>query len=60
VKPTAAKPRFKAIWEPVNYPEDAELTNVFFVDENVGWATGLKRTEAGEGGFIHTTDGGEH
>jgi photosystem II stability/assembly factor-like uncharacterized protein len=56
-----AQAKFKAIWEPVNYPQDAELTDVFFVNENVGWVTGLKRTDAGEGGFIiHTTDGGEH
>jgi photosystem II stability/assembly factor-like uncharacterized protein len=61
LQPTAAKSKFKAIWEPVNYPQDAELTAVFFVNENVGWVTGLKRTDAGEGGFIiHTSDGGEH
>lgn len=55
------KPKLKAIWEPVNYPQDAELTDVFFVSAEVGWVTGLKRTDGGEGGFIiHTTDGGEH
>ena len=55
------KPKFKAIWEPVNYPQDAELTSVYFTNADVGWVTGLKRTDAGEGGFIiHTTDGGEH
>jgi photosystem II stability/assembly factor-like uncharacterized protein len=63
--PTAAtrthEPKFKAIWEPVNYSEDAELNDVFFVSPEVGWVAGLKRTDAGEGGFIiHTTDGGEH
>ena len=55
------KGKFKAIWEPVNYPQDAELTSVHFANADVGWVTGLKRTDAGEGGFIiHTTDGGEH
>jgi len=54
-------PQFKAIWEPVNYPEDVELDDVFFVSPDVGWVAGLKRTEAGEGGFImHTVDGGVH
>ena len=53
--------KFKAIWEPVNYSEDAELSNVAFVSADEGWVTGLKRTGEGEGGFIlHTKDGGDH
>src|SRR5205085_12603762 len=53
--------KFKAIWEPVNYSEDAELRDVFFVSADEGWVVGLKRTPQGEGGFIlHTKDGGEH
>jgi photosystem II stability/assembly factor-like uncharacterized protein len=56
-----AKPKFKAIFEPVNYPEDAELRDVFFVSRDVGWAVGLVPSDAGDGGVIlHTTDGGEH
>ncbi|MGH9366392.1 MAG: WD40/YVTN/BNR-like repeat-containing protein, partial [Thermoanaerobaculia bacterium] len=52
--------KFKAIWEPVNYAEDVEFTDVHFVTEDVGWATGLARSAAGEGGFIlHTKDGGK-
>jgi len=55
------KPKFKAIWEPVNYPYDAELKDVFFVSAEEGWVTGHANSDAGEGGFIlHTTDGGQH
>ena len=53
--------KFKAIFEPVNYPEDAELRDVFFVSRDVGWVVGLAASDSGEGGLIlHTTDGGEH
>ena len=51
--------KYKGIWEPINYKEDVEFTDVYFVTPEEGWATGLHRTEAGEGGFIlHTLDGG--
>lgn len=54
------QPRFKGIWEPVNYPQDVELTDVFFVSADVGWVTGFARSDAGEGGFIlNTRDGGK-
>jgi len=57
---TAAPSQDKGIWEPVNYSEDVEFTDVFFVTGEVGWAVGLSRSDAGEGGFIlRTTDGGE-
>lgn len=65
-KPTASpasagsEKKFKAIWEPVNYMEDVEFTDVHFVSADVGWATGFARSDAGEGGFIlHTKDGGK-
>jgi photosystem II stability/assembly factor-like uncharacterized protein len=49
-------PKFKAIWEPINYPADVTLTDVFFVDSQSGWIAG-----SGKGGFIlHTKDGGDH
>jgi len=55
------KPKFKAIWEPVNYPQDAELHDVYFVSPEVGWVVGMVRSDAGEGGVIlHTADGGQH
>jgi len=51
--PPAAK---KAIWEPINYPNDVLLADVYFVNDKLGWIAGK-----GPGGFIfHTSDGGEH
>ncbi len=56
----AVQPKYKGIWEPVNYPEDAELQDVYFVTADVGWVSGYARSEAGEGGFIlHTRDAGQ-
>jgi photosystem II stability/assembly factor-like uncharacterized protein len=56
-KPAAAsktaQPKFKAIWEPVNYKEDLNLTDVFFANDQTGWVTGEHGT------ILHTTDGGE-
>ena len=50
--PAPSGARLKAIWEPVNYPEDLDLTDVFFVTADVGYVSG-------EGGTIlKTTDGG--
>jgi photosystem II stability/assembly factor-like uncharacterized protein len=47
--PSAA---LKGVWEPVNYTEDLELTDVFFVTPEIGYvggaaATILKTTDAG-------------
>ncbi|HYW43049.1 MAG TPA: YCF48-related protein [Bryobacteraceae bacterium] len=54
-------PKYKAIWEPVNYPQDAELGDVFFVSAEVGWVVGMAGSDAGDGGIIlHTADGGQH
>jgi photosystem II stability/assembly factor-like uncharacterized protein len=54
----AAQPKFKAIWEPVNVPEDVALTSVHFVSADVGWVAGGKNVM--EGGVIyHTKDGGK-
>lgn len=48
----------KAIWEPVNYPGDYRLNDVFFVNGEVGWVAGAAR--GGYGGVIlHTRNGGE-
>jgi hypothetical protein len=44
----------KAIWEPMNYPDDILLQDVYFANDKVGWIAGK-----GPGGFImHTADGG--
>jgi photosystem II stability/assembly factor-like uncharacterized protein len=46
------QPKFKAIWEPVNYKEDLPLFDVFFVSKEEGWVSG------GAGTILHTKDGG--
>jgi photosystem II stability/assembly factor-like uncharacterized protein len=54
----ALAPKYKAIWEPVNYPADVRLKSVYFVNGDVGWAVGSARN--GKGGVIlHTENGGE-
>src|SRR5262245_49780386 len=45
-------PKFKGVWEPVNYGEDLSLTDVFFVTPEIGYVAGeagtiLKTTDAG-------------
>jgi photosystem II stability/assembly factor-like uncharacterized protein len=57
--PSAEHPAvtYTGIWEPVNYPHDIELTDVFFVSVDEGWAAGGR---GGGGVLIHTTDGGAH
>jgi len=50
----AAPPKFKAIFEPANYPDDIKFNDVFFANDKIGWISGK-----GSGGFIlHTADGG--
>jgi len=43
----------KGIWEPVSYPQDLRLTDVFFVTAEVGWASGYGGT------ILGTRDGGK-
>jgi hypothetical protein len=35
-----AEHKYKAIWEPMNYPEDVQLEEVFFANDQVGWIAG--------------------
>ena len=60
-KPTDTKPQYKGIFEPVNYAEDVEFSDVWFVDGDTGWAVGAAKPSGNEeGGFIiKTTDGGK-
>jgi photosystem II stability/assembly factor-like uncharacterized protein len=51
-------PQFKGIFEPVNYPEDVSLSDVFFVSADVGWAAGGTGLVKG-GVIINTRDGGQ-
>ena len=48
----ATKPKFKAIFEPVNYKEDLTFFDVFFVSKDEGWVSGAAGT------ILHTKDGG--
>lgn len=52
------QPKFKAIWEPVNVPEDIELKSVHFVTAEEGWVAGGKNVMQG-GVIYHTKDGGK-
>jgi photosystem II stability/assembly factor-like uncharacterized protein len=46
------KPLYKGIFEPVNYPKDINLRDVFFVTPDIGWVAGEHAT------ILKTTDGG--
>ena len=48
----APRPAFKGIWEPVSFPEDIALREVFFATVDKGWAAGDKGT------ILHTKDAG--
>lgn len=48
---SATQPKFKAVWEPANYPKDINLLDVVFVSAEEGWAVGTKNT------ILHTKDG---
>ncbi len=50
---TATPARFKAIFEPVSYPQDLKLTDVVFVNDSVGWASGGAAT------ILYTSNGGK-
>jgi len=54
----AEQPKFKAIWEPVNVPEDLALLSVYFVSAEQGWVAGGKNAMNG-GVIYHTKDGGK-
>jgi photosystem II stability/assembly factor-like uncharacterized protein len=56
--PSAGDPKLKAIWEPVNVPEDVELMSVHFVSPDEGWVAGGANATAG-GVIYHTADGGK-
>jgi photosystem II stability/assembly factor-like uncharacterized protein len=49
--PATAQPKFKDIWEPVNYGQDLLLTDVFFVTPEVGYVSGAAGT------ILKTADG---
>lgn len=47
----AEPPKWKAIWEPANFPQDLNLRDVQFISAEEGWAVGDRNT------VLHTTDG---
>ncbi len=51
--PSAAQPKFKGIWEPVNYSEDLQLADIFCVSAEVCYVSGYAGT------ILKTTDGGQ-
>lgn len=53
----AQSPKFKAIWEPVNYKGDLKLFDVHFVDDKTGWVAGGV-TELAGGVILYTKDAG--
>lgn len=55
-RPAPRQPAWKGIFEPVSFPADVELNDVFFVTPEVGWATGGNGVTNGV--LIATTDGG--
>jgi photosystem II stability/assembly factor-like uncharacterized protein len=57
-KKAGTEAKFKAIWEPVNVPEDVELKSVYFVGADEGWVAGGKNVMQG-GVVYHTKDGGQ-
>lgn len=52
-KTGSAQPQFKGILEPVSYTEDLDLTDVFFVNTEVGWVAGKSGT------ILRTIDAGK-
>ncbi len=46
----------KAVWEPLNYPKDINILDIFFVDESTGWISGGHAVRSGF--LMKTTDGG--
>jgi photosystem II stability/assembly factor-like uncharacterized protein len=54
-----AQSKYKGIWEPISYPEDLALSDVFFATADEGWVAGGATNEAGAV-ILHTADGGDH
>lgn len=47
------QPKFKGIWEPVNFSQDLRLTDAFFVTPDIGYVSGFGGT------ILKTTNGGK-
>jgi photosystem II stability/assembly factor-like uncharacterized protein len=53
----AGQVRYTGVWEPMNYPDDIAIKEVYFVTPDVGWIAAK-----GKGGvlLLHTSDGGRN
>src|SRR4051812_28612558 len=51
--PQQGKPKYKGVFEPVNYGQPIEFLSVFFVDAKTGWVAG------GHGTILRTRDAGK-
>ncbi|HEV2102650.1 MAG TPA: YCF48-related protein, partial [Candidatus Acidoferrum sp.] len=49
----SSQPKFKGVFEPVNYNQDLKLDDAFFITAEEGWVSGAAGT------ILHTTDGGK-
>ncbi|HYL61157.1 MAG TPA: YCF48-related protein [Candidatus Methylomirabilis sp.] len=49
----SSQPKFKGVFEPVNYNQDLTLFDAFFVTSEEGWVSGASGT------ILHTSDGGK-
>ncbi|MGH9894077.1 MAG: WD40/YVTN/BNR-like repeat-containing protein, partial [bacterium] len=53
---TAGDAKLRGVWEPVSYPEDVHLNDVYFATPDIGWVTAGSHGTPGM--IIHTRDGG--
>lgn len=51
-----ADARLQGVWEPVSYPADVYLNDVYFATPDIGWVTAGAHGQPGM--IIHTRDGG--
>jgi len=49
----SSQPKFKGVFEPVNYNQDLKLDDAFFITADEGWVSGAAGT------ILHTTDSGK-
>jgi photosystem II stability/assembly factor-like uncharacterized protein len=56
VAATAPDPKLKGAWEPVSYPADVYLNDVYFATPDIGWVSAGAHGQPGM--IIHTKDGG--
>jgi photosystem II stability/assembly factor-like uncharacterized protein len=56
VAATTAGPKLTGVWEPVSYPADLYLNDVYFATPEIGWVSA--GTHGQPGMIIHTKDGG--